>query len=101
METRLEVPTEFRDLVAMTIDHTEQAFRLFFDAAAASIPADAATPYILFQRTVHAKLAYARRLAFAEDFREMTAAHAAFLRTQLQIAADLIRLSSETKGREI
>jgi DNA-binding transcriptional regulator/RsmH inhibitor MraZ len=95
METRLEVPTEFRELVAKTIDHTEQAFRLFFEAARASIPPDSATAYSLFQRTVQAKLSYARRLAFAKNLRETAAAHAAFLGTQVEIATDLIRLSAE------
>ncbi|WFU18857.1 hypothetical protein [Bradyrhizobium sp. CB3481] len=95
METRLEVPIELRETVAKTIDHTEQAFSLFFDAANTSVPPGATTSYALFQRTVHAKLAYARRLAFAKDFRETTAAHAAFLRTQIEIATELIRLSSK------
>jgi hypothetical protein len=39
METRLEVPTEFRELVAKTIDHIEQAFRLFFEGRSCIYPA--------------------------------------------------------------
>ncbi len=95
METRLEVPTQFRELAAKTIDNTEEAFRLFFDAASASIPYEAAQSYILFQRTVQAKVAYARRLAFATTISETASAHAAFLRTLIEIASDLIRMSSK------
>jgi hypothetical protein len=92
METRLEVPIEF---LAKTIDQTEQHSVCSSMPPANLFPANAATSYTLFQRTVHAKLAYARRLAFAKDFRETTAAHNAFLRTQIEIATDLIRLSSQ------
>ena len=52
METRLEVPIEFRETVAKTIDYTDQPFSLFFDAANASIPKRRHNVgYVLFQRT--------------------------------------------------
>jgi hypothetical protein len=95
MDERLEVPLHIRELAVKSIDQVEQAFGFFFNAASAAVSASAATPHALLQRTVQAKLAYARRLAFSKSFRETTAAHAAFLRTQIEIASDLIRISSK------
>jgi hypothetical protein len=51
------------------------------------------------QRQVQGKLAYARRLAL-EYLRETTAAHAAFL-AQIEIASDLIRMSSKTDDYDL
>ena len=37
IEPKLEVPAELRDLVEKTIDQTEKAFEMFFDAANKSV----------------------------------------------------------------
>ena len=37
METKIEVPSEVRELVAISIDNIEKALALFFDAATKSI----------------------------------------------------------------
>ena len=37
METKIEVPSQVRELVAISIDNIEKALALFFDAATKSI----------------------------------------------------------------
>jgi hypothetical protein len=91
METKLSVPVNVRELVSKSIDQVETAFHLLFESATNSIAPDSLNRLTLLQRTIKSKLDYARSISQASDFRETTAAQAKFLRTQIEIAGDLIR----------
>jgi hypothetical protein len=88
---------QVRELAAKSVDHTEQAFNFFFDAAKAPLPPSASDPYALFQRYVVAELAYARRLAFAENVRETTQRTLHSCERKSKSRAILIRISSARK----
>jgi hypothetical protein len=91
-EPHLEVPTEIRELVGKTIDQTERAFSFFFDAANASMVSDAAkTALSAAQQNVKAAFDHARKLAHAKDLQEMMTLQAEFLRSQIEIAGELLR----------
>jgi hypothetical protein len=90
-ETELSVPVKVRELVWESIDQVETAFSLLFNNATKSIAPDSMNRFALLQRTIEAKLDYARTISQASNFRQTTAAQAKFLRTQIEIAGDLIK----------
>ena len=67
METKIEVPSQVRELVAISVDNIERALALFFDAATKSIAPS--SPLIALLKGCH-KNGYARKLALARDFQK-------------------------------
>ena len=51
LQPKLEVPAELRNLTEKAIEQTEQAFRMFFDAANKSIAAFSSPSDNLFRHT--------------------------------------------------
>ena len=97
-EPKLEVPTELRDLVEKTIDQTEKAFGMFFDAAnksVASIPSPGtemskqALTYT--QQNMKAAFEHARKLVHATDLQQAMQIQSEFLRSQFTNAGEHMR----------
>ena len=99
MEIGLEVPAPVRELVAMSIDNTEKAFALFFDAATKSVAPASAESLVLLKRVIAVKIDYARKVALAKDVSEATALQFAYCRAQIEITTDLIRVVSDSIER--
>jgi hypothetical protein len=96
MDNGLDVPFQVRDLAAMSLDNIEKAFAQFFDAATRSIAPNSAETIALLERVISVKIDYARKLALAKDLTEATALQFAYCRAQVEITADLIRVSSDS-----
>jgi len=96
METKLDVPVQVRELVAISIDNTEKAFAFFFDAATKSVAPASAESLVLLKRVVAVKIDYARKLALAKELSEATALQFAYCRAQIEITTDLIRTVSDS-----
>lgn len=94
METKLDVPVQVRELVAIGIDNTEKAFA-FFDAATKSVAPASAESLVVLKRGIAVKIEYARKLALAKDFSEAVALQFAYCRAQIEITTDLIRTVSD------
>jgi hypothetical protein len=73
METKIEVPSQVRELVAINIDNIEKALALSFDAATKSIVPNSPESIALLKRVIAVKMDYARKLALASDLSEATA----------------------------
>ena len=98
IEPKIEVPAELRDLVEKTIDQTEKAFGMFFDAAnksAASIPGpgtDMSRQALTFtEQNMKAAFEHARKLAHATDLQQAMQIQSEFLRSQFTTAGDHMR----------
>ena len=98
METKIEVPSQIRELVAISIDNIEKALALFFDAATKSIAPSSPESIALLKRVIAVKMDYARKLALASDLSEATALQFAYCRSQVEITTDLIRIVSDSGG---
>jgi hypothetical protein len=77
IEPKIEVPAELRDLVEKTIDQTEKAFGMFFDAAnksVASIPnpgTEMSKQALSFtEHNMKAAFEHARKLVHATDLQQ-------------------------------
>jgi hypothetical protein len=101
METKIEVQSQVRELVAIGIDNAENALVLFFDHAARSIAPNSAESIALLKRAMAVKMDYARKLASAKTFMEATALQFAYCRSQVEITTDLIRIVSDSTDRPI
>ena len=97
METKIEVPSQVRELVAISIDNIEKALALF-DAATKSIAPSSPESIALLKRVIAVKMDYARKLALASDLSEATALQFAYCRSQVEITTDLIRIVSDSGG---
>jgi phasin len=98
MEPKLEVPAELRDLVEKTIDQTEKAFGMFFDAAnksVASIPApgtEMSKQALTFtEQNMKAAFEHARKLVHATDLQQAMQIQSEFLRSQFTNAGEHMR----------
>jgi phasin len=98
IEPKIEVPAELRDLVEKTIDQTEKAFGMFFDAAnksVASIPSPGtemsrqALTYT--QQNMKAAFEHARKLVHATDLQQAMQIQSEFLRSQFTNAGEHMR----------
>src|ERR1700759_3376914 len=98
LQPKLEVPAELRDLTEKAIEQTEQAFRMFFDAAnksVASVPGPTAgiskqAPYFT-EQNMKAGFEHARKLVEATDLQQARQIQAEFLRSQFTNAGEHMR----------
>ena len=95
MVSKIEVPSQVRELAVIGIDNAEKALVLFFDQATRSIGPNAADAIALIKRVIAVKMDYARKIAGASDLTEATALQFAYCRSQVEITADLIRIISD------
>src|SRR5277367_2700441 len=98
IEPKLEVPAELRDLVEKTIDQTEKAFGMFFDAAnksVASIPSpgtEMSKQALSFtEQNMKAAFEHARKLVHATDLQQAMQIQSEFLRSQFTNAGEHMR----------
>jgi phasin len=98
IEPKLEVPAELRDLVEKTIDQTEKAFGMFFDAAnksVSSVPTpgtDISRQALSFtEQNMKAAFEHARRLVHATDLQQAMQIQSEFLRSQFTNAGEHMR----------
>jgi phasin len=97
-EPKIEVPAELRDLVEKTIDQTEKAFEMFFDAAnksVASMPnpgTEISRQALTFtEQNMKAAFEHARKLAHATDLQQAMQIQSEFLRSQFTNAGEHMR----------
>ena len=95
METKIEVPSQVRELVAIGIENAKKALFVFFDQATKSIAPNSVDTIALIKRVIAMKMDYARKIARASDLTEATALQFAYCRSQVEITADLIRIVSD------
>jgi phasin len=98
IEPKIEVPAELRDLVEKTIDQTEKAFEMFFDAAnksVASIPnpgTEISKQALTFtEQNMKAAFEHARKLVHATDLQQAMQIQSEFLRSQFTNAGEHMR----------
>ena len=98
IEPKIEVPAELRDLVEKTIDQTEKAFGMFFDAAnksMTSIPGpgtEISKQALTFtEQNMKAAFEHARRLVHATDLQQAIQIQSEFLRSQFTNAGEHMR----------
>src|SRR3954453_15207831 len=98
LQPKLEVPAELRNLTEKAIEQTEQAFRMFFDAASKSIaaspgPTAAISKQALFftEQNMKAAFEHARKLVQATDLQQAVQIQSEFLRSQFTNAGDQMR----------
>lgn len=95
---KLEVPAELRELAAKSIEQTEKAFAMFFDAAGksvVSVPGPASEfsrqALALTEQNIKAAFDHARRLVQATELEEAMRIQSEFLRTQFTNAGEHMR----------
>ena len=98
IEPKIEVPAELRDLVEKTIDQTEKAFGMFFDAANKSVTAvsspgsEISKQALTFtEQNMKAAFEHARKLVHATDLQQAMQIQSEFLRSQFTTAGDHMR----------
>jgi phasin len=98
LQPKLEVPAELRDLTEKAIEQTEQAFRMFFDAANKSIaaapgPTAAISKQALYftEQNMKAAFEHARKLVQATDLQQAMQIQSEFLRSQFTNAGEHMR----------
>jgi phasin len=98
LQPKLEVPAELRDLTEKTIDQTEQAFRMFFEAANKSVasapgPTAAISKQALSftEQNMKAAFEHARKLVHATDLQQAMQIQSEFLRSQFTNAGEHMR----------
>src|SRR3981189_2420741 len=98
LQPKLEVPAELRDLTEKAIDQTEQAFRMFFDAANKSVgavPGPTATiskqALSFTEQNMKAAFEHARKLVHATDLQEAMRIQSEFLKSQFTNAGEHMR----------
>ena len=98
LQPKLEVPAELRDLTEKAIDQTEQAFRMFFEAAnksVASVPGPTATiskqALSFTEQNMKAAFDHARKLVQATDLQQAMQIQSEFLRSQFTNAGEHMR----------
>ena len=95
MEPKLEVPAELRELVEKTIDQTEKAFGMFFDAANKSVTSmptpgtEISKQALSFtEQNLKAAFEHARKLVHATDLQQAMQIQSEFLRSQFTNAGE-------------
>ena len=98
LQPKLEVPAELRDLTEKAIEQTEQALRMFFDAANKSVasapgPTGAISKQALYftEQNMKAAFEHARKLVHATDLQEAMRIQSEFLRSQFTSAGEHMR----------
>jgi phasin len=97
-EPKLEVPAELRDLVEKSIEQTERAFGMFFDAANRSV-SSVPTPGTEMSRqalsfteqNMKTAFEHARKLIHATDLQQAMQLQSEFLRSQFTTAGEHMR----------
>src|SRR5258708_26609704 len=94
-EPKLEVPAELRELVEKTIDQTEKAFGMFFDAANKSVTSmptpgtEISKQALSFtEQNLKAAFEHARKLVHATDLQQAMQIQSEFLRSQFTNAGE-------------
>ena len=97
-EPKLEVPAELRDLVEKSIEQTERAFGMFFEAAnrsVSSVPNPGTEmsrqALSLTEQNMKAAFEHARKLVHASDLQEAMRIQSEFLRSQFTSAGEHMR----------
>jgi phasin len=97
-EPKLEVPAELRDLVEKSIEQTERAFGMFFEAANRSVssvpnPGTEMSRQALSFTEQNMKTAFehARKLIHATDLQQAMQLQSEFLRSQFTTAGEHMR----------
>jgi hypothetical protein len=98
METKIEVPSQIRELAVIGIDNAEKALALFFDNTNKSIAPNSAESVELIKRVIAVKMDYARKIAHTRNLAEATTLQFAYCRAQVEITADLIRIVSDASN---
>ncbi len=98
LQPKLEVPAELRNLTEKAIEQTEQAFRMFFDAANKSVasapgPTGAISKQALYftEQNMKAAFEHARKLVQATDLQQAMQIQSEFLRSQFTNAGEHMR----------
>ena len=98
VEPKLEVPAELRDLASKTIDQSEKAFGMFFDAAnksVASMPSpgtDISKQALSFtEQNMKSAFEHARKLLQATDLQQAMQIQSEFLKSQFTNAGEHMR----------
>ena len=98
IEPKLEVPAELRDLVEKSLEQTEKAFAMFFDAANKSVSAvpnpgtEVSRQALSFtEQNMKTALEYARKLIHATDLQQAMQIQSEFLRSQFTNAGEHMR----------
>jgi phasin len=98
IEPKLEVPAELRELVEKTIDQTERAFGMFFDAANKSVTSmpnpgtEISKQALTFtEQNMKAAFEHARKLVHATDLQQAMQIQSEFLRSQFTTAGEHMR----------
>jgi phasin len=98
IEPKIEVPAELRDLVEKTIDQTEKAFEMFFNAANKSVSSvpnpgtEISRQALSFtEQNMKAAFEHARKLAHATDLQQAMQIQSEFLRSQFTNAGEHMR----------
>jgi phasin len=98
IEPKLEVPAELRELVEKTIDQTERAFGMFFDAANRSVTSmpnpgtEISKQALTFtEQNMKAAFEHARKLVHATDLQQAMQIQSEFLRSQFTTAGEHMR----------
>jgi phasin len=98
IEPKLEVPAELRDLVEKTIDQTEKAFGMFFDAAKKSVSTvpnagtEISRQALSFtEQNMKAAFEHARKMVHATDLQQAMQIQSEFLRSQFTTAGEHMR----------
>src|ERR1700735_5267872 len=98
IEPKLEVPAELRELVEKTIDQTERAFGMFFDAANKSVTSmpnpgtEISKQALTFtEQNMKAAFEHARKLVHATDLQQAMQIQSEFLRSQFTNAGEHMR----------
>ena len=99
MFSKIEVPAELRALAEKSIDHVEQAFGLFFAAAARPLQGmpNQAQLLSLSRENLRATLNCARSLAGTTESQEIMRAHAEHLKQLLANAQQQLQQMSEDR----
>jgi phasin len=98
IEPKLEVPAELRDLVEKSLEQTEKAFAMFFDAANKSVSAvpnpgtEISRQALSFtEQNMKAAFEHARKLVHATDLQQAMQIQSEFLRSQFTNAGEHMR----------
>ena len=98
IEPKLEVPAELRDLADKTIEQTEKAFGMFFEAASKSMTSvpgggtEISKQALTFtEQNMRAAFEHARKLVHATDLQEAMRIQSEFLRSQFTSAGEHMR----------
>jgi cyanate lyase len=99
IDSKIEVPSQLRELTVLGINNAENALALFFEDVSKSLGQNSAESIALIKRVIAIKMDYARKIARTTDLKEASALQFAYCRSQVAITTDLIRIVSESGAR--